>query len=98
MSLINHQPETVKTLLDKLIETKGWEEKLDEAKLPDIWLEIVGEKIGKYAKTGKFENGILIIITESSTWRSELKLRSEELIGRLNEKLGKEVIKSLKIK
>jgi len=98
MSIGNNQPQTLKTLLDKLVETKGWEAKLDEVKLPDIWLEVVGDKIAKNAKTGKFENGVLIIKTESSTWRSELKLREDEIIQRLNEKLGKEIIQSLKIK
>jgi len=98
MSLGNNNAQTVKSLLNQLIETKGWEEKLDEAKLPEIWLEVAGEKISKYAKTGKFEDGVLTILTESSTWRSELKLRTDEIIKKLNDKLGKEVIKSLKIK
>ncbi|MFH1052152.1 MAG: DUF721 domain-containing protein [bacterium] len=88
----------MKTLLDKLVETKGWEDKLDEAKLPAIWNDIVGDKIAKHAKTGKFQDGVLTIITESSTWRSELRLRAEELVNKLNEKLGKNIIQSIKLK
>ncbi len=98
MSIFNNQPQTLNSLLNKLVESQGWEDKLDEAKLPDIWLEVVGDKIAKYAKIGKFENGVLTVLTESSTWRSEIKLRNEDIIKKLNDKLGKEIIQSLKVK
>ena len=98
MPLFNKQPKTLSSFLDNLIEDKGWEEKLIEAKITDIWLEIVGESIAKNAKVIKLDDGVLTISTESSTWRNELRLRSDEIIDKLNKKINKDIIKKLKIK
>lgn len=87
----------MKTLLSDLIESKGWSDKIDEGRLPDIWDEVVGGYIAKASKVRKFENGVLFISTDSSTWRSEIKLMAPMLIEKLNEKIGKNLIKELKV-
>ncbi len=98
MSFGSNKPQTLKSLFNDLIETKGWSEKMEELKLPEIWQEAVGEQIAQSAKVLKFENGVLTVTTESSTWRSELKLRTPKLVAKMNEKIGKDIIKTIKIK
>ena len=97
MPIGNNKPQSLKTLLSDLIESKGWSDKIDEGRLPDIWDEVVGEHIAKATKVRKFENGVLFVSTDSSTWRSEIKLMAPMLIEKLNEKIGKNLIKELKV-
>lgn len=98
MPLFNNQPKELSKIIDDLIKDKGWEEKIIEVKLTEIWLEIVGETIANNAKVSKLDDGILTILTESSTWRNELRLRSDEIIDKINKKINKDIIKKLKIK
>jgi predicted nucleic acid-binding Zn ribbon protein len=98
MAIDNNKPKILKNLLDELINSKGWTEKMEEIKLPEIWEEVVGENIAKVTKIIKLENGELLISTESSTWRSEIKLRSKVLIEKLNSRIGRNAINAIKIR
>ena len=98
MSFAGGKTETLKSLLNELIESKGWTEKLEEHKFPQVWSEAAGLQAANVTKVGRFKDGDLIIITESSTWRSELKLRSSALIEKMNEIIGKEIVKSIKFR
>ncbi len=98
MGIGSNKPKKIKNLLDDLIEDKGWEEKIEEANIPKLWEEAVGESIAESCKAVSLKDGVLIVETESSTWRSELKFRSESIIKSLNEKIGKNIIKSIKFR
>ena len=77
---------------------KGWDEKFKIARLPDVWQKITGETIARQAKYSKYDNGILFIRTNSSTWRTELMLRKEKFIEQINEILGKDFVRDIIIR
>lgn len=91
-------PKPISLLLDRLIQINGWEDKVAIGKIARSWSEIVGETISAHTRLGKFINGELSIKTDSSIWRSELLLRQEDIIKKINSKIGKIVVTSLKIK
>jgi predicted nucleic acid-binding Zn ribbon protein len=98
MPIGSGNPKILKSLLNDLIDTKGWSEKMIEQKIPDLWAEVVGEQAAKVTEVVSFKDGDLIIKTESSTWRIELKLRMVQIIEKMNQSLGAEVIKTLKFR
>jgi predicted nucleic acid-binding Zn ribbon protein len=98
MSLGGNKPQTLKKLLNELIDSKNWGEKLEEQRIPIIWDSVVGEQIAKVSKAVGFKDGVLTILTQSSTWRIELKLREKNLIEGINKELGNELVKQLQIK
>jgi predicted nucleic acid-binding Zn ribbon protein len=59
-----------------------------EMSIPDLWLEILGEPANRYSKVLRYQNRQLIVQVESSVWRTELRLRENDLLKRLNERLG----------
>lgn len=85
-------------LINDFAKQHGLEEKLLEERIAKLWVETVGGIIAKYTKVIKFENGILYLNTESSTWRTEIRLRSKELCNKINTKLGTNSVKEIKIK
>jgi predicted nucleic acid-binding Zn ribbon protein len=95
---ISGGPKDSKNILGDLIKSQGWGDKLKELELPELWKEIVGDVIAERAKYKKFSDGIIYIATASSTWRTELQLRSEDIIKQLNQKLGNEKVKEIKFK
>ena len=96
--IFGNKPESLAKLIDEVIESKGWQNKLDETKVPQIWDEIVGEKLSKVIKVINVENGIIYVKTDSSTWNTEIRLRAEQIIEKVNSKIGKEIINEIKLR
>ena len=59
--------------------------------------KFVGPKISKYAELVKFSGGTVFISVKSSVVKNEITLMKRKIIKTLNEFLGKEDIKNLKI-
>ncbi len=95
---MSNEPKSIKNIFRDLSEIKGWDEKITEVRLPEIWEEITGENIARNAKFSRYDNGILFILTTSSTWRTELLLRKQKFIERINELLGQDFIRDIVIR
>jgi predicted nucleic acid-binding Zn ribbon protein len=94
----NRKPEFLNNVVGKIVKELGWEEKFDEAKLKELWKEVVGSRIANHSNIKKLDKGKLIIETSSSTWRAELFLRREMLIEEMNKHLGKKAINEIIIR
>jgi predicted nucleic acid-binding Zn ribbon protein len=91
----NRDPKSIKLLIDMITKESGLDVKLLEASIPDIWIEVVGEMIGNHSKVLNTTNGKLFISTDSSTWKTEIFLRRQEIVDKINNRLGKPHIKEL---
>ena len=60
------------------------------------WEEAVEGPIAKVATAEKIQNGTLIVRVSNPTWRYELTLRKKELIAKVNETVGEEVVKEIR--
>jgi len=83
---------TLKSVLNEIVKAYGWEDKIAETKMPDLWKEVVGDKVAEVSKVQKFDEGKLFVIVKSSTWRFELLRRSNSIIEKLNKKIGKDTV------
>ena len=72
--------------------------KMKYSMIPEIWKDIVGEKIALHTKVVNADYGKLVITTESSTWRAEIILRKKSIIEKINNTLEKELITDIIIK
>jgi predicted nucleic acid-binding Zn ribbon protein len=94
----NDEPRNLTDYLAKMILNLGWEEKMYQAKLLDMWNEIVGESASESVKIDNLKKGVLTLKTEASAWRSEMKIREVQIIEIINQKLKNNVVKELKIR
>ena len=60
------------------------------------WAEVVGEGIASRTRVEGVEGGTLIVATESPAWSNEISLRKAQIVGRLNELAGEEVIRDIR--
>jgi len=90
--------EKIENVINRVINDNKWGEQLLNAKIPDIWEDIVGETISKISKVLNFAEGVLYVLVDSSTWKVELKFRKNEIIEKMNEKLDGNYIKDIVFK
>jgi hypothetical protein len=76
----------------------GLAERLREAEIWRLWPEIVGQTIATRAMPLRIIKGILTVAVSSGPWKQELSFLKGMMIGKLNERLGGEVVKDIVLK
>ena len=85
-------------IIDDVLKTYRRESDGELIRVWHVWDRIVGDVISKNAKPAAFKGRILLVYVTSSTWVHQLQFLKEEMIGKLNEGLGKSLIDDLKFK
>ncbi|TAK02855.1 DUF721 domain-containing protein, partial [bacterium] len=80
---------------DKSLKRLELSAKLKEYGVWPIWNEIVGVTIARNAQPEKIRNGTLFVKVSSSTWMQELQYMKEMISEKLNQNLGREVVKNI---
>ena len=80
---------------DFLINT-GLENGVNQQKAVIIWPKIVGTKIAENTTAELVDFNVLTIKVKNSTWRSELYLKKDIILEKLNKELGPNTIKELR--
>jgi hypothetical protein len=86
------------SIIDNILKTYRRESDGELIRVWHVWDSIVGDVISKNAKPAAFKGRILLVYVTSSTWVHQLQFLKEEMIGKLNEGLGKSLIDDLKFK
>jgi len=64
--------------------------------LQPLWREAVGETIAQAARPVTLEGGVLVVAVPTPQWAAELNRQGPEIVSRLQETLGKDVVVSLR--
>ena len=86
------------SIIDTVLKTYRRESDAELIQVWHVWDGIVGDVIAKNAKPAAFKGRILLVYVTSSTWIHQLQFLKAEMIGKLNEALGKQLIDDLKFK
>jgi predicted nucleic acid-binding Zn ribbon protein len=88
-------PTRLSALLEKTLARFGLDRRLDDYRIWQAWDEVVGRTISRNAQPVRLDGDRLVVTVKSSTWLQELTLLQGELLSRLNEWMGREVVTEL---
>ncbi len=91
----NNRP--LKEWLQVFIQSPQLRDKLYQTRVEKLWEELMGPMIKKYTRKIKLDNQVLILHIESASLKSELTMMKASIISTLNEKLGEDFIKDVRI-
>ena len=89
---------SIKDLVNALMKRYGVDEKIAENRLIMAWEEVLGKTVGKYSRNLYIRNRKLYVTVNSSIVKVELQMIKDQLINRLNEKAGKDIIDQIIIR
>ena len=90
-------PTVLHGLLDAAVEDLGIEQKLVECRARMAWEEAVGPTLAQYTRPLRLSKGYLEVAVPSAVWRTQLNFMQRDIAARINELLGEQVVKGLKL-
>lgn len=88
---------TIKQAVEKLLDVYRLRRKFDETSIVSAWPEIIGQAIANRTQQIYIRDKKLFVRLESAVIKNELAMIRRQIIGRVNEYVGKVVIEELVI-
>ncbi len=82
----------MRSLLLRNLRELGLETPLLQKRLVEAWPEVAGAVASRYTLDARINNQTLIVRLSSPALRAELTMMRHELVARLNERVGAQVI------
>ena len=71
--------QTLKKAIKNAVKESGIDKALKQESAVFLWKEIVGKTVSTVTDAKKVENGVLLIKTQSPTWRQELYMQKKDI-------------------
>jgi len=84
--------------LDKFLEQSRLRGSIQALQIGDVWEDIMGKTIARYTEEIRIINDTLFITTHVAPLKQELIFQKEKIKLRINEALGKKIIKEIVVK
>ncbi len=85
----------IRPILERTLKKLDLEIKIKEGKIWEIWDEAVGSTIARNAQPESIRGRVLFVRVSTSAWMQQLQFIKERIIEKLNESLGKTLVKSI---
>ncbi|MDZ5661387.1 DciA family protein [Nocardioides sp. S-58] len=84
----DRDPQLLEQAMGRLVANHGWELDLKVQGVFGRWAELVGDEVADHCTPESFDDGRLVVRTDSTAWATQLKLLAPTVVRRLNEELG----------
>lgn len=88
--------QSLKMAIDSMLRKFGIANAVAQNNALIVWNEVVGENVAKNAAADRVEHGVLVVKVSSPTWRQELHFQKEEILKKINIKIGKNIIRDIR--
>ena len=85
----------IKPILEKALKKFDLEIKIKEGKIWEIWDKAVGPVVARNAQPESIRGRVLFVRVSTSAWMQQLQFIKERIIEKLNQSLGKTLVKSI---
>jgi predicted nucleic acid-binding Zn ribbon protein len=90
-------PRLVADTLAALVRDRGWTQDLSVGGVVGRWRDVVGDQVADHCEPETFEDGVLTVRTDSTSWATNLKLLAPQLLRRLADDVGEGVVTEVRV-
>jgi predicted nucleic acid-binding Zn ribbon protein len=81
-------PQPAGRVLDSYIADRGWEITVSIHSLLDKWAAVVGESVAAHSTPETYDDGVVVVRTDSTAWATQLRTIASQIVAKLNEAVG----------
>lgn len=90
-------PKAIGEVIGRLSKTRGWSTQVAVGSVLGRWAQIVGEEIASHCKPESFEDTVVVVRCDSTSWATQLRLLSHELLKRFDAELGPGIVTVIRV-
>lgn len=90
-------PQEIGNLFGKIVRDRGWSAPVAVGSVLSRWNELVGPQIAEHCTPESFEDSTVIVRCDSTTWATQIRLLSHELLKHFDRELGPGVITVIRV-
>lgn len=88
-------PQGLSGILDRVIMERGWSTPVAVSSVLTRWGTLVGPQLASKSKPESFDDGVIVVRCESTAWAVEMRRMKYDIMRRINEELGGEIVKDI---
>lgn len=89
------QAQPLKDVLRAYVKAKGWNRNMVEGNIKNNWKQIMGPTIAAKTSNIYLKENTVFIYLNSSVLRNELMMMQDQIVERLNEAIGEELVQQV---
>jgi len=93
----DRDPQGFGASVDRLMREQGWQDRSAVAVLVSEWAQIVGADLAEHVVPIGFDDGVLTLQAESTTWATQVRLLLPSLHRTVDERVGSGVVTRITI-
>jgi len=97
MSKRDRETNQIKDLIPQMLKENKLKKGMDQIKVNEVWLEVMGKGVANYTDSVSLKNGALIVKLKSSALREELNYGKSKILSMMNNALDHVEIKSVRL-
>ncbi|GAA3326938.1 MULTISPECIES: DUF721 domain-containing protein [Paeniglutamicibacter] len=90
-------PQEIGNLFGKIVRDRGWSAPVAVGSVLSRWSELVGPQIAAHCIPESFEDSTVVVRCDSTTWATQMRLLSHELLKHFDRELGPGVITVIRV-
>lgn len=98
MAAFRNNDKKLNEVLEQLFKSYGWTEKMDGVRVTNSWEKVAGKIIANHTTKLYVNRGVLFVTVDTPALSHELYMERTELVKKLNNEIGKKVLKEIVIK
>lgn len=93
----DRDPQALDSTIGRLLAERGWETEAAVAGVLARWSLVVGADLAAHSRPESYDDGELVVATDSTAWATQLRLLAPQLLSRLAEELGPNVVRRVRV-
>ena len=89
--------EAVGGVLGRVLDSLGLSREMTGWQAVEAWPKLVGPRVARHARAVAFRDGTLHVEVEGSAWMQELTFLKPDLARRINQHLGGELVRDVRL-
>lgn len=90
-------PRSIGDVVARMSKARGWNTQVAVGSVLGRWDELVGERISQHCKPESFENTVVIVRCDSTSWATQLKLMTHQLLKKFDAELGPGIVTVIRV-
>ena len=91
-------PKPLQETLKTLVRSRGWSAPVAVGSVISRWDQLVGEAIAEHCRPSTFEDGIVQVVCDSTSWATNLKLMKSTIMEVFDQELGKGIVRDVEVR